>query len=346
MDPYIVLGGVAVGLLVGLTGAGGGALMTPMLILLFSVRSSTAIASDLVAAVIMRPVGAVVHWRRGTVNLRLAAWTSAGSVPAALAGSYLLHLLGRTNAAEHVVDIALGAALLLGSGAMALRYLVSRRSGRKGGGTSGMVTVKPTPTLVVGVIGGFMVGFTSVGAGSLMVVLFMFLFPALSASELVGTDLTQAIPLTAAAALGAVLFGHVAFAVTAALVIGSVPGVLVGSLLSPRVPDGLIRPAIMLAIAGSGLKYVGVGMALLWWVLAGVAVVVVAVVALAQGRGLERRHPLLGHGGTSRYGSQLKRPLIVPVVPGAPPAPPAPPGSAGGAAEEGAELHELPTASG
>ena len=109
--PYIVLGSAVVGLLVGLTGAGGGALMTPMLILLFGVQPSAAISSDLVAAVLMRPVGAAVHLRKGTVNLRLVGWMVVGSVPAAFLGAYLLHLLGGSTAQSNV-EIALGAALV------------------------------------------------------------------------------------------------------------------------------------------------------------------------------------------------------------------------------------------
>src|SRR5579872_6030881 len=120
VDPYIVLGAAIVGLLVGMTGAGGGALMTPMLILLFGVKPSTAISSDLVAAVLMRPIGAGVHLRAGTVNLRLVRWMVAGSVPAAFLGAYLLHLMGHAKSAQQNVEIALGAALLAGAAAMAL----------------------------------------------------------------------------------------------------------------------------------------------------------------------------------------------------------------------------------
>src|ERR1700744_3388949 len=113
VDLYIVLASAVVGLLVGLTGAGGGALMTPMLILLFGVQPSAAISSDLVAAVLMRPVGAAVHLRKGTVNLRLVGWMVVGSVPAAFLGAYLLHLIGST--APSNVAIALRAALLGGA---------------------------------------------------------------------------------------------------------------------------------------------------------------------------------------------------------------------------------------
>ena len=267
MDPYIVLGSAVVGLLVGLTGAGGGALMTPMLILLFSVKPTAAISSDLVAAVFMRPVGAAVHLKRGTVNLRLAAWMSAGSVPAAFAGAYVLHLLGHTKAAVHNIEIALGSALLVGAGAMILRYLLDRSSGRRRRGRATDISVRPLSTLAIGVLGGLAVGTTSVGAGSLMVVLLMFAYPTLAARQLVGTDLTQAIPLTGAAALGALTFGHVAFPLTTAIVVGSVPAVLVGSLLSSRVPDRYLRPAITLVILASGLKYVGVGTSQLGWIL-------------------------------------------------------------------------------
>ncbi|HEX5268102.1 MAG TPA: sulfite exporter TauE/SafE family protein [Acidimicrobiales bacterium] len=273
MDGYIVMGSAVVGLLVGLTGAGGGALMTPMLILLFSVKPSTAISSDLVAAVVMRPVGAAVHLKRGTVNLGLVTWMAAGSVPAAFLGSYLLHLMGHTTSAEHNIQRALGAALLVGAGAMVLRRALDHRTGQRRRGLVGEVTLRPLPTLAIGVIGGLVVGITSVGAGSLMIVLLMFVYPAIGAKQLVGTDLTQAIPLTAAAALGALAFGHVALPVTGSLVVGSVPAVLVGSLLSSRVPDRMLRPVITFVILASGLKYVGLGTHAL-----GVTLLVVVVV--------------------------------------------------------------------
>ena len=129
------------------------------------------------------------------------------------------------------------------------------------------MVVRPLPTVAIGVIGGFVVGMTSVGSGSLMIVLLLFLYPVLGANQLVGTDLTQAVPLTLAAALGALAFGHVEFGVTASIVIGSVPAVLVGSLISSRAPDRYIRPAITFVIFASGLKYVGVGTTALGWTL-------------------------------------------------------------------------------
>jgi uncharacterized protein len=270
LNPYVVLGSALVGLLVGLTGAGGGALMTPMLILLFHVKPSAAISSDLVAAVIMRPVGSVVHMGKGTVNFRLVGWLCAGSVPMAFAGSWLLHELGTGDAAQQNVETALGAALLAGTAAMVLRYWLDSRSGQQRLATVSQLRVRPLPTLAIGVIGGLVVGMTSVGSGSLMIVLLLFAYPLIGASQLVGTDLTQAVPLTAAAALGALVFGHVQFGLTAAVVLGSVPAVLIGSFLSSRAPDKYIRPAITFVIFASGLKYAGLGTTALGWTLCAV----------------------------------------------------------------------------
>ncbi len=267
VDPYIVLGSAIIGLLVGMTGAGGGALMTPMLILLFGVTPSTAISSDLVAAVVMRPIGAAVHLRAGTVNLRLVRLMVMGSVPAAFFGAYLLHVLGNAKSAQHHIEVALGVALLVGAGAMALRFFLDRRSGNRRTATAAELTPRPLPTIAIGVLGGIIVGMTSVGSGSLMIVLLLFVYPMIGANALVGTDLTQAVPLTLAAALGAVAFGHIEIGITTSLIIGSVPAVLIGSLLSSSVPDRYVRPAIAFVIFASGLKYVGLNTTALGWTL-------------------------------------------------------------------------------
>ncbi len=273
VDPYIVLGSAVIGFLVGLTGAGGGALMTPMLILLFGVTPSAAISSDLVAAVVMRPFGAAVHLRKGTVNHRLVGWMVLGSVPMAFLGAYLLHLMGDAKAAEENIELALGAALLLGAAAMVLRYVLDRRGGHTRVGVVHDIDVRPLRTVAIGMIGGLIVGMTSVGSGSLMIVMLLFLYPMLGANQLVGTDLSQAVPLTLAAALGALAFGHVEFGVTASLIIGSVPAVLIGSLISSSAPDRYIRPAITFVVFASGLKYVGVGTTALGWILCGTLLV-------------------------------------------------------------------------
>ena len=180
--------------------------------------------------------------RARTVNFNLVRWMVLGSVPAAFLGAYLLHLIGHTKSAQNNIETALGAALLIGAAAMALRYVLDRRDGQDRTAVVHELTPRPLPTVAIGVIGGLIVGMTSVGSGSLMIVLLLFLYPTIGAKQLVGTDLTQAVPLTAAAALGALVFGHVEFGVTGSLIIGSVPAVVVGSLLSVHDP-GPIRAA-------------------------------------------------------------------------------------------------------
>jgi uncharacterized membrane protein YfcA len=269
IDPFIVLGSAIIGLLVGMTGAGGGALMTPMLILLFGVTPAAAISSDLVAAVVMRPFGAGVHLRAGTVNLRLVRWMVLGSVPAAFLGAYLLHVMGNSKSAQQHIETLLGVALLLGASAMALRFALDRRTGSERAGVVHEIEPRPLATIAIGIVGGLIVGLTSVGSGSLMIVLLLFVYPTLGANQLVGTDLTQAVPLTLAAALGALAFGHVVLDVTGSLIIGSVPAVLVGSMVSSTVPDRYVRPAIAFVILASGLKYVGLQATALGWTLCG-----------------------------------------------------------------------------
>jgi uncharacterized protein len=196
-------------------------------------------------------------------------------VPMAFFGAYLLHLIAGNSAAQSEtaqtnVELALGIALLVGASAMVLRYVLDWRSGKERTVGIAQITPRPLLTIAVGMVGGVIVGITSVGSGSLMIVMLLFLYPLLSAGQLVGTDLTQAVPLTAAAALGALAFGHVEFAVTTSIVLGSIPAVLVGSFLSSRAPDKVIRPAITFVIFASGLKYVGVGTTALGWILCSV----------------------------------------------------------------------------
>jgi uncharacterized membrane protein YfcA len=289
LNGYLIIGSAIVGLLVGMTGAGGGALMTPMLILLFNVTPAAAISSDLVASVVMRPVGAAVHGRAGTVNWRLVGWLAAGSVPAAFFGSFLLHVIGGdsgSSSAQKSVETILGVALLIGAAAMLVRMVLDRRKGANRTAYVSQVKPKPIPTLIIGIVGGVIVGLTSVGSGSLMVVALLFLYPTLGANQLVGTDLTQAVPLTLAAAAGSLIWGTVDFGVTWSLIIGSVPAVVVGSLVSSRVPDRFVRPVIMFVIYASGLKYAGLSTTALGW-----ALVISAFVGVGAWVVLNRRLP-------------------------------------------------------
>lgn len=277
MNLALVLGSVIVGFLVGLTGMGGGALMTPMLVLVFGIAPSAAISSDLIAALFMKPLGVAVHWRRKTIQPRLVRYLCYGSVPSAIVGTYVMHLLGSTRSAEHRLEVILGVALIVGATAMAGRAFFRSRA----------VLDEPLrvnrPLIIgVGVLGGFMVGLTSVGAGSLIIVMLLLIYPHMRTDQLVGTDLAQSIPLTAAATLGTLMFGHVEFSVTASIIIGSLPAVVVGSMLSSHAFTTTLRPFLAGMALLSGLKYVG--LAPLGLLAAAVATVAVSTVIALRSR--------------------------------------------------------------
>lgn len=286
LDLGISLAGLLVGAVVGLTGMGGGALMTPLLVLLFGVHPLAAVSSDLVAAVVMKPIGGGIHFRRGTVHTGLVRWLAAGSVPAAFAGAFLIsHLDGPS--VESRIKTILGVVLLIASAAMVTKAAVqSRWHGALEGDAAARVPVRVAPTVAIGIVGGLVVGMTSVGSGSLMIVALMLLYPALSAKEMVGTDLVQAVPLVLAAATGHALFGQVEFGLTTSLLVGSVPGVWIGAHLSSRAADHYIRPLLVLVLVLSGLKLLGAGNAVLGVVAGGAATgaVVFAVRAAAARR--------------------------------------------------------------
>lgn len=255
LDPLVTIAGAFVGFVVGLTGMGGGALMTPILVLLFGVEPLTAVSSDIVASMIMKPIGGGVHWKRGTVHRGLVKWLVMGSVPSAFLGVLLLRKLGSGVGLQSNVKLALGVALLIVSVGLVVKPLLAAR--KKPGESLLPLAVKPIPTLVIGILGGIVVGLTSVGSGSLMIILLLMLYPRLKLSELVGTDLVQAVPLVTSAALGHLLFGDFKMSLTASILIGSVPGVFFGARFSSRAPDTVIRPALIVVLVVSGLKLVG-----------------------------------------------------------------------------------------
>ena len=257
LDLWKALAGLIVGFTVGLTGMGGGALMTPILVLLFNVNPGTAVSSDLLTSLVMKPVGATVHFRRGTVNWGLARWMCVGAVPAAFAGVFVLNELGSGDEVARRIKTLLGWALIVAAVAMVSRaFLSARAKARAGRGEpeAGPVEVKRVATALIGLAGGFIVGMTSVGSGSLMIVMLLLLYPGLSAKELVGTDLVQAIPLVGSATLSHALFGQVDLGLTGSLLVGSLPGVYLGARVSSRAPDALIRPALVVILMASALK--------------------------------------------------------------------------------------------
>lgn len=289
IDWWQTLAGGLVGIMVGVTGMGGGALLTPILILVFGINPGTAVSSDLLTSLIMRPVGGAVHVRRRTVAWPLVGWLCLGSVPAGFSGVLVLRALGNGHEVQHDVQLAIAWALVAAVASIVVKAAVGARRSAAGGAVDARgITPLPLPTVLVGVAGGFMVGMTSVGSGSLMIVLLLALYPRLTAKNLVGTDLVQAVPLIAAATLGHALFGHISFGLTASLVIGSVPGVYLGARLSSWAPDGLIRPALVVVLSATALKMLGMSTGTVLWTagtMAAAAGAAVGVIALTRRSG-------------------------------------------------------------
>jgi uncharacterized membrane protein YfcA len=247
-----------VGIVVGLTGMGGGALMTPALIFL-GVNPTAAVANDLVAASINKSVGASVHWNRGTPNLRLAGLLIMGSVPFALAGGFIVQSVGAAKEREEFLTTAIGYALLFTAATYALRMYLQLRYVTGGNAISeDAPKVRAVPTVLVGALGGLLVGITSVGSGSLIMVAMLLLYPTLSAVRLVGTDLVQAVPLVLAAAIGHVVNEGVTWAVLIPLILGGTPGTFIGARMAAWVSQSVIRRGIVIVLSLTGLKMLGV----------------------------------------------------------------------------------------
>lgn len=266
--------------------------MTPILVLLFGIQPLAAVSSDIVASMVMKPIGGAVHWRRGTVHRRLVLWLMIGSVPSAFLGVLLLKHLGGEVTLQSLIKHALGVALLIVVAGLLIRPLIARS--RKSVDTSGPLVVNPWPTLAIGILGGLVVGITSVGSGSLMIVMLLMLYPRIRLSELVGTDLVQAIPLVASAALGHLLFGDFQLGLTASILLGSIPGVFVGAHFSARAPDHIIRPALIVVLLASGLKLLGLSTLLVAAVsILAASVGVAYAISASQKLSRERQAPLI-----------------------------------------------------
>jgi uncharacterized membrane protein YfcA len=270
MDWALAAASFGIGIVVGLTGMGGGALMTPVLVLFFNVPPLSAVSSDLVSSAVLKPIGSFVHLRKGTVNLGLVGWLCVGSVPSAFAGVLIAKAMGSGETVENFIQKALAVALLVAALGLIIRaYMRLLEAARRRDGLAPPlpkgkphITVRPLPTVIVGIVGGVIVGITSVGSGSIMIISLMMLYPGLRANELVGTDLAQSVPLIFSAALGHIIFGDFSMAVTLPLIIGGLPGTYVGAHLSSTLPSGLVRRALAFVLFASALKTYGVGNAL------------------------------------------------------------------------------------
>jgi len=262
VHPHLVIAGALVGLLVGLTGMGGGALLTPILVLVFKVPPLAAVSSDLLASLVMKPFGGAVHLAKGTVNTAVLGRLVAGSVPMAFAGSVAIGLLGHGSHArtvQSVITVIIAVALIASVGATLVRLWRERH-----GVDRRPFAVRPGLTLAIGAVGGLAVGLTSVGAGTLIIAMLLLAYPRMSTRELVGTDIVQAIPLVASATLGHLLFGDVRLTLTASLLIGAIPAVLLGARFSSVAPPRVSRPVMAAVLVGSALALLHAPSASLW----------------------------------------------------------------------------------
>ncbi len=289
MDPAIVLFGFGIGVLVGMTGMGGGSLMTPLLILIFGIQPTTAIGTDIVYSAVTKTVGGWRHLRMGTVNMELVKWLSFGSVPAAVAGVALVSLLadriGEDRLDSLVYAVLGGTLLMVGiitlARALILRNLIDERERFK------VERRHKVAAVTIGATTGFVIGITSAGSGTVIAILLIAVYR-LAPKKVVGTDVFHAAILLWAAGLAHIVGGNVDFGLAGNILVGSIPGVIIGSALSDRAPQGFIRTALGLVLIGSGIVTIQKGDPNVWPIAAGVAALGLGSV-LAAPRWLRRR---------------------------------------------------------
>ncbi|QNQ11149.1 sulfite exporter TauE/SafE family protein [Sphingomonas alpina] len=256
IHPLYSLAGVAVGLLVGLTGVGGGSLMTPLLVLAFGFHPTTAVGTDLLYASATKTVGTAVHGFNRTVDWKVVRRLAIGSVPATLVTLLALAYAGtKFDGTEHVITVTLGFALIATAIAMAFRrQILAYYADAIDAMTDGKVK---RLTVILGVALGVLVSLSSVGAGALGMTALLVLYPKLPTNRLVGSDIAHAVPLTLIAGMGHWAMGSVDFGLLVSLLIGSVPGIIIGSLVSARIPDHVSRAVLAgtLAIVGGKLIF-------------------------------------------------------------------------------------------
>lgn len=275
MDYRISLVGLLIGFLVGLTGMGGGSLLAPIMILFFRIPPVWAVGTDLAYSTVTKAVGSIVHYRQKNVNFKVALWLACGSVPATLLSVGLVQYIRKHNRAivNGVILHALGFTLVLVAVMLVLkpvimRYFEQKRlEKQKQEMLSGEVSptkqsgqweqrYRPVVTALVGAVVGFLVGLTSVGSGTLIIVSLAFLFPRLTSKELVGTDIFQAFMLLASGAIAYFIGGTINWPIVGLLLIGSLPGVYLGSKASKFIPERFMRPVLATVLAISGFKLI------------------------------------------------------------------------------------------
>ncbi len=255
INPLYAVSGLAVGFLVGLTGVGGGSLMTPLLVLVFGIHPSTAVGTDLLYAAATKTVGTGVHGFKRTVQWGIVGRLALGSVPATALTLYFLSEQAKHAApAQSLITTMLGWALIATAISILFRktivsYFSRRTKGLRPGQTAGA-------TILLGVVLGVLVSLTSVGAGALGMTVLLVLYPKTDVAKLVGSDIAHAVPLTLLAGLGHWMMGSVNWSLLASLLTGSIPGIIAGSLLAARTPDRVLRPVLASTLALVGGKLV------------------------------------------------------------------------------------------
>ncbi|MEA2469624.1 MAG: uncharacterized protein QOE38_623, partial [Thermoleophilaceae bacterium] len=282
MDPLIVLFGLGVGILVGMTGIGGGSLMTPLLIIVFGIKPATAVGTDLAYGAVTKTVGGWRHLRFRTVDTSLSTWMAFGSVPAAVGGVYVLHALERANGKQFdkwVLAFVAGALLLTGTAVLARALLLPNIAERD---RVELTRRNKTGAVLLGLFVGFVLGATSAGSGSLIAVGLIVLFK-LAPKQVVATDIFHAAILLWAAAIAHIFAGNVDYALAGTILIGSIPGVWIGSHWSSKVAASTLRTGLAVVLIGSGLALLAkAGAAIPPAVIAAVPVVLAVVMGVQE----------------------------------------------------------------
>jgi uncharacterized membrane protein YfcA len=282
MDPAIVLFGLGIGVLVGMTGMGGGSLMTPLLILIFGISPTTAIGTDIFYAAVTKTVGGWRHLRMKTVNMDLVKWLALGSVPSAVGGvllvSWLQTKVGEDRLDELVYAVLGGTLLMVGiitlARALILRNLIDERDRFE------VERRHKVAAIVIGATTGFVIGITSAGSGTVIAILLIAVYR-LSPKKVVGTDVFHAAILLWAAGIAHWVGGNVDFVLAGNILLGSIPGVVIGASLSDKAPQGFLRTALGLVLVGSGIVTVQKGDPDVWPIAAAIAAVGLAGILYA-----------------------------------------------------------------
>jgi uncharacterized membrane protein YfcA len=289
VDPSLVVFGLGVGVLVGMTGIGGGSLMTPLLILVFGINPATAVGTDLAYGAVTKTLGAYKHWRQGTVDWTLSTWMALGSVPAAIFGVYVLDLLQRAtgeNFDNLLITVLAGTLLLCGAATLARAFMKSFHQRERT--EVPMERRHKVGAVALGVFVGFVIGVTSAGSGALIAVGLILLFR-LVPTRVVGTDVFHAAIVLWAAAIAHIVSGNVDFGLAGNILVGSLPGVWAGSHWSVRVPVPVLRGTLAFVLIGAGLALLikaGAGIPVVALAPFPLAVIALLVAVIIQ----ERRH--------------------------------------------------------